>query len=55
LPRPYANDRGALYVASDAVTFDKRATVIAFAAENRFPTVYFFVDEAEEGGLLLTA
>jgi putative ABC transport system substrate-binding protein len=42
----------ALYVASDAVTFDKRATVIAFAAENRFPTVYFFVDEAEEGGLV---
>ena len=42
----------ALYIASDAVTFDKRATVISFAAANRFPSLHFFADEAEEGGLI---
>ena len=41
----------ALLVLSDAVTFDLRAKVIAFAAEKKLPTFYQFAEEAYEGGL----
>jgi len=41
----------ALLVLSDAVTFDLRAKVIAFAAEKKLPTFYQFPEEAYEGGL----
>lgn len=42
---------GALLVLADPVTFDNRATIIAFAAANRLPTMHLYVDEVLDGGL----
>lgn len=41
----------ALLIIGDAVTFDKRGLIIAFAASNRIPAFYSFADEAVDGGL----
>ena len=40
----------ALVVVVDPAAFDKRAAIIAFAAEQRIPAIYTFADEALEGG-----
>jgi putative ABC transport system substrate-binding protein len=42
----------ALVSVTDPVTFDKRAVIIAFAAAQRIPTIYFYTDEAVDGGLI---
>ena len=41
-----------LVVLVDPVTSDKRTEIIAFAAEQRIPTIYGFADEASVGGLV---
>ena len=41
----------ALFVISDPVTFDRRASIIAFAAAHRLPSFHVFPEEAFDGGL----
>ena len=43
---------GGFVVASDAFFDSRRARLIAFAAENRFPGIYQFRDYALAGGLI---
>ncbi|MGA8422370.1 MAG: ABC transporter substrate-binding protein, partial [Pseudolabrys sp.] len=43
---------GALLVASDPYFDTRRTRIIAFAAQNRLPTIYQFREYAVEGGLV---